>query len=230
MAKPPPIIRCKITCSKTVDIVDLGPTMLALSNTGFDDVHYDFVSDVDAFKRRTKHDVSAVDRLREWIGDHASFATKEWIAACKAEGRTSGAGYTAIRHLIEGKLIKRVGNAAYARADVKRLAAPKSRKGGTKKLYDPPNFEFLLRTARRNHGKFSSVSMCKAFEADGRPAKSVGALTTTLANQKLIKRTGPGQYVLLQKATPKKKPAKKKPAHAASKANGNAQVAETAHG
>jgi hypothetical protein len=229
MAKPPPIVRCKITCSKTVEITDLGPTMLTLTGAGFDDVHYDFVSDVDTYRKRVTHEVSAPDYLREWIKDHASFTTSEFIAACKAEGRTTGAGYTAIRVLIGEKLIKRVGTASYVRTDVKRLAPPNSRKGGTKKLYDPPNFEFLLRTARRNHGKFSSVSMCKAFEADGRPAKSVGALTTTLANQKLIKRTGPGQYVLLQKAT-KKKPAKKKDAHAASKANGNGQVAEIANG
>lgn len=56
---------------------------------------------------------------------------------------------------------------------------------------------FILRQASRNHGRFNTAWMKKQFEKDGRKWGAVSPTIAPLLKQKLLKRVGEGEYVLM---------------------------------
>lgn len=220
MAKPPPVVRCRIVCTKEVDVSDVGPTMLKLSELGFDNISTDFVSDVPKFRQKTNHEVKAEDFLIDWIADHATFKAKEAVVHFEANQRAAGSCYSALRNLVERRLLKKLGEGNYSRANVKALPSPK-------KNYDPPHPVFAMRLISRNHGHCSRQWMKDQFEKEGRPGASAPSALNDLVNSKQLKRVGEGQYELPKK---KEKKPKAKPKAAAKVATNGAATEVTTNG
>lgn len=204
----------------------LGHLLSLLAREGFFDVRPELVTNVVRFNKKQSHEVKAEDFLIDWIAEHPTFRAIEAIKHFREAGRTNGAGYTALRTLVERKLLRKVSPGQYstlaAKHQPKGIKAAKkaaAKKKPAAKHHDVPAPDFALRLMSRNHGVISSNTLKRHFESDGRSPTGVGPVLNKLLQAKKIKRTGEGQYAL----------AGKKPA---AKANGaQAPVTEvTAHG
>lgn len=209
--KPPPVERFRITCE--VEVSDLGSTIAQLTKLGLSKINFDLIEEVRAFAKKTYHEVKAADFLTEWLTDHPTFRAREAVKHFKAHGRTAGAAYSAVRDLFDAKVLRRLGEGNYARADIKALAAPK-RKKGERKRFSKRGEEVIVSYAKRMHGHFNTAKIVEIFETEGRARASVYPCIDTLIKTKRIKRVGDkgsGQYVMLAKPAPakKKSPAKK---------------------
>lgn len=230
MPKQPPVEYFKL--SYVIAKPDLGEEVAGLIRRGRTDIHYDLVTDVPAFAQRKNHEVKSEDFLAAWVVDHPTFKAIEVVKYFEANGRTKGAAYPTLGVLVEKGVLKKLGPGDYSRADVKHLAAPK-KKAKTAKTAKTArravsNAEFLLRHARRKHGRFSSAYLKHQFEKDGRTTTSVGPCLNELMNDRKIKRVGDGEYVLLAKATP---PEVKSPEVKSTEPKpGNSNAAEVTHG
>jgi hypothetical protein len=225
MAKPPPVVRCKIICTQIVEVADVGPTMLRLAEMGFDEISHDFISDVASFKQRRNHAVKAEDFLIDWMADHPTFRAIEAVNHFRDNDRTPGACYTALRMLTERKILKKLGGGDYTR--VGDVRAPKKKQETKKKAFDKSGAEVVLSYARRSHGRFNTRKIAEIFASEGRADNSVHASISKLVKQKLARHVGEdgsGQYALTEKG----KTARKKQADAA-KLNGG-EATEAAHG
>lgn len=218
MPKEPPVERFRITCE--VEPANLGPTVAQLTKLGLSNIHFELVEDVRTFAKRTNHEVSSEALLLEWIKDHPTFKAIEACKHFEANGRTKGSTYPALGVLVEKKVLKKLDQGNYARADVKHLAAPKTKPKG-RVINEVSHRDFILRTARRNHGRFSAAKIKELFEKEGRNRDSVSTAIDALLKRKLVKRVGDGEYVLLQKTT--------QPPPVKSNGNG-ATVEEAQHG
>src|SRR4051812_13278788 len=105
--------------------VEMGPIIAQLSRMGLTNVHFELITDVPMFNKKIQHEVKAEDFLRAWIENHPTFATKEAIGAFREAGRTDGSGHTALRMLVEKKVLKKLAGPNYSRSDVKAIAAGK---------------------------------------------------------------------------------------------------------
>jgi hypothetical protein len=237
MPKQETIERFKITAE--VEAISLGPTVAALARLGLTNIGYELVTEIRTFNKKTQHETKAEDHLRAWIVDRPSFSASDVVKAFLQDGRTAGAAYSAMRRLVEQAVLTKTGPGSYARSDVKQLAAPAKKAAPKKqaveppaekprKEYDIPAHQFILRFARRNHGKFSSASVKRALVADGRPATTAGPTINKLLNDKLITRISEGQYETVpvnKLPKPPKPPAKTTPA-----VNGHDVTEGTANG
>jgi hypothetical protein len=160
---------------------------------------------VRSFAQNKRPEVSSRDFLAEWIKEHPTFRAIEAVKAFEADGRSKGACYPMLGHFIEQRLLKKTGPGEYARTDIK-AALKKKQKKKTNKHYDVPNSDFLLRAARRNHGRFTSASIKKLFEADKRPVTGVGPTINRLRQDGLVKQLGDGAYELTARANKPAKP------------------------
>ena len=127
MPKTETVERFKVTEAE-VGVADFGPAMVLLAQIpGLKVIGSELVTDVRAFARKTTHTIKSEDFLGEWIKDHPTFKAIEPVQAFKADGRTAGAAYTALRILTANKVLKQLGEGNYARTDVKSLTAPKKK-------------------------------------------------------------------------------------------------------
>jgi hypothetical protein len=211
----------------TIDQVEqeqLGALSVLLAKAGFTQVRHELVTDVLRYKQKASHDVKAEDFLIDWMAEHPTFKAVEAVKHFREAGRTDSSCYTALRVLVERKLLRKLGEGQYSRLDVKHQ--PKQAKQ-VQVRREVDNHTFILRAASKNHGRFNTAWMKKQFEADGRGPGSVSPTIAALMTKKLIKRVAESEYVLLQTKEVKKKPAKKKPV---TKANGGAPAQELLHG
>jgi hypothetical protein len=192
----------------------VGDLMSLLAREAFFDVRPELVTTVVTYNKKTQHDVKAEDFLIDWIADHPTFKAIEPIQHFREAGRTDGACYTALRMLCQRKLLHKLGDGMYSRADVKALPKPKQAAAKASKSKPAAKREvdhrtFVLRTASRNHGRFNTAWMKKQFVADGRSPGNVSPTISALLKTKQLKRTADSEYVLPQKAAPPKKPVEK---------------------
>jgi hypothetical protein len=226
MPKPPPVDYFRITCVSSKEA--LGETVAALIKLGHTDIHHELVTDVRAFARNSKPEISSRELLTAWVQDHPTFGAIEAVKYFREQGRTNNSAYPAIGDLVEKGILKKLGPGRYARADVKHLAAPKqkTRAKTSPKTFEKTAEEVLLSYAKRNHGRLNTARLTEFFTKEGRSKASVYTALHVLVNRKQIKRVGDagsGQYVLLN-GPAKKLAAKKKPAVSATKTNGGAEV------
>jgi hypothetical protein len=204
MAKPETIERFKITCE--TDVQNLGPVMLALAKIeGLSVTGNELVTEVRTFKQKQSHAVRAEDFLVDWIADHPTFQAREAIKHFRDAGRTDGAGYTALRVLVQRKLLRKLGEGRYTTTAARHQ--PKQAKPVHR---DVDHHTFILRAASRNHGRFSTSWMKKQFEKDGRVPGNVSPTIAALMKKKAVKRVGDSEYVLLARPAKVKKPVTKK--------------------
>lgn len=219
MPKEPPVERFRIWVDD-VEPADVGPTMAALTKLGRGKVGFELIEDVRAFAKKTNHDVKAEDFLTAWIANNPTFRVSEVIKVFREDGRTDGAGYTAVRILVEKKVLRKLDPGHYARADVKHIEGPKKKPKDPEAAgnrYEVSHKDFILRIGRQNHGRFSAAKVKDRFEKDGRNRDSVSTAIDDLLKRKLIKRVSEGEYLLLNMAAEQPK------------TNGNGAV-EAAHG
>jgi hypothetical protein len=211
MTKAPPVQTFEISCE--VEVHNLGPAMVALAHIeGLTVTGSKLVTTVKSFKQnspKTDHHIKAEDYLTTWMADHPTFRAREAVKHFKADGRTSGACYTALRVMSSDGRLRKLGEGMYQRPDIKALAKlPKLRDkkaAKPKRLHDIGGGDFALRLMSRNHGKMSSSTMKGHFEKDGRSPTGVGPVLSKLLEDKRIKRVGEGLYELTPKKTDKPK-------------------------
>jgi hypothetical protein len=202
MPKPPPVEYFRVTCE--VDAATLGATIAALTKMGVARIATDLVTAEATFKQKNSYAIKTEDFLAEWIAEHPTFRASEAVKHCRADGRTDGAAYTALRMMVENKFLKKLSPGQYSRADVKAIAAPKKKKKAkaTKpQRHDISGPDFALRLMSRNHGRVTSATLKKHFESDGRAPAGVGPTLNHLLKRKAIKRLGDGAYELAPKKT-----------------------------
>lgn len=210
MVKPPPTID-RIGFYFETSIDDAGKFIALLTKEGVERLKHELITDVITFrnKPRTSHDTTGEVFLTAWIANNPTFRAREAIAAFKEDGRTAGAGYTALRTLTENKVLKKLGEGQYSRADVKHIAGPKKKAKeakpvATQEKYTIPNHDLVVRLAkRRKEGKFTSMQIKEGFAKDGRPTTSVAPAITVCVERKLVQRLGDGEYQLIEMMPPK---------------------------
>jgi hypothetical protein len=211
MPKAPPVeyILLKVPCP----LERLGNAIAALSKLDLHGFETEVVTVVPAFAKRANHEVSSEDVLLEWIKTHPTFKAIEAVRHFEQNGRTKGSTYPALGVLVEKGVLKKLDPGNYARTDVKHLAGPKKsekkEKPATANRYEVSHVDFILRYARRNHGRFAVAKVKDAFEKDKRYRDSVSTAINTLIERKQAKRVALGEYVLLNDAAKKKAVAKK---------------------
>jgi hypothetical protein len=208
MPKAPSIDTFKITCE--VAVHNLGPAMVRLAQIeGLIVTGSELVTTVKSFTQnaRTTHHIKAEGYLEQWLKDHPTFRAAEAVRHFKADGRTSGACYTALRVMSADGRLRKLGDGMYQRPDIKALAKPKKEKEGplTRTHKEVPGPEFALRLMRRSHGKMSSATLKKHFDEDGRAGSGVSGVIQKLLKGKHIKRIDEGLYQLTPKKTDKPK-------------------------
>ena len=227
MPKPPPT-RNHFRLHVDVTVAGYGRVREALAALDEDviNVEDELVTTIAAYRQKQTHEVSAEAFLREWIKDHPTFAASEAVAYCREAGRTNGAGYAALRVLVEKKELKKLGPGNYQRADVKALAAPKKAAKHTRERHEVDHREFILRYARAHGGRISRAKLIAYFEAHDRKASSVGAALNILIGRKMLKQLGDGEYILLVKGGAKRqtKPVPKKHGNGAAASSAEAVI------
>ena len=204
--QPATVERFRLSCE--CETIELGPIIAQLTKMGMTNLHFDLITDVVAFRQKTVHDVKAEDFLRSWIVDHATFAAKEAIKAFREDGRTDGAGYSAIKNMVERGDLKKVGVGNYARSDVKAIAPPKGTKAAktsqhpTTNRYAVTHTDLILRIAKRKKGHFTTANIKDAFEKQERPRTSASPALADMVERGLIIRISEGEYQLVEPPTP----------------------------
>jgi hypothetical protein len=214
MPKTPPVNEFDITVRHVLPD-RLGALLEILAVAGYADIATNMVTTQLTFGQRTVHEVKSEDFLLEWMKDHPTFEARELIKHFRDNRRTDGAGYTAVRVLVEKGLLKKLGPGRYSRADIKAISPPKHLKASSPKhhkaklqrdFFEVTHREFILRIARQNHGRFNVANMKERFKKDGRKPSSISGALGILVIKKKIKSMGDGEYVLLAKGGTKPKP------------------------
>lgn len=224
MPKLPTVDRFRLSCE--CEVSDLGAIIAQLTKMGLTNLHFELMTDVPTFAKKTNHEIKSADLLTEWIKDHPTFKAIEACKHFEASGRTRGSAYPALGELVEAGILKKLDPGHYARTDVKQLAAPKGKAKPAKPAapdrarYAVSNPDLIIRLAKRRKGTFTSMQIKEGFIKDGRPSSSVSPALADLVEKKRIKRIADGEYQLAEAPTPK--------------TNGNTAAAtpveETAHG
>lgn len=202
MPKPPPIEYFMLRAPTPKPL--LGDAVAALTKLGLTEINFDLIADVPAYKSRNNPEISSIEYLRTWIADHPTFRANNAVKHFLADGRTKGNAYPALSALVNEGVLKKLAPGQYSRADIKHLANPKKKdkEKPKPKEHDTSHPDFVLRAARRNHGRFNTAWMKRAFERDGRTPAATSPTLSSMLTKKLIKRVGEGEYVLAE-AKPK---------------------------
>jgi hypothetical protein len=214
MAKTPDIVEVFNFGARNVPKELVGSLMAACNRLGISEITFDLVTEQHTYKQKQRHETSSATALASWVKEHPTFKAIEAVKYLESQGRTRGSTYPALGELVAAGVLKKLGDGNYARADVKQLAAPKKTAKPAKKKQDRREIshgDFVLRTASRNHGRFSRQTMITHFEKDGRDPTSIGWTLNDLIAKKLLKRVNEGEYILLRGNTTAKKPTAKKP-------------------
>ncbi len=106
----------------------MGHVLAELTKMGLQNVGYELVTDIVTFKNngpRKLHEVTGNDFAREFVQENASFAAIQLVNHFKANDRTDGMAYKALRALVQEGAVKKLSPGNYQRAGVKALPAPK---------------------------------------------------------------------------------------------------------
>jgi hypothetical protein len=220
MAKPPETRdRFKIFVETSKE--QMGDVIVVLTKMGFENIGHELITDVKAWGRKT-HDTTAADAIAEYIKENPTFRARDLIAHLKLDGRNNNAVYSGIRTMLDKKLLIKLGEGNYQRADVKALAAPKAApdKRPAKKSragikpYEITNYDLIWRHFK-NRQSFKAKDVAVLFRANNRPDKSATSTLSTMTTKKIFRRVGEGRYeVVKEKATAaKKKVATKRSKH-----------------
>lgn len=179
----------------------MGLTVAGLTKLGMTNLKFELVTTIPTYAKKTHHEVKAEDFLMAWMQEHPTFRVLEAVQHFRANGRSDGACYTAVRMLCESKALKKVGPGNYARADVKAIAAPTKKTQPEKAKPEITNGDFILRLARRAHGRVSLAKIKQAFADEGRTVSSIHPTIADLVKKKHLKREDEGMYEVIPAAT-----------------------------
>lgn len=217
MAKPP-VTRERFRIHAEASKEQMGHVLAELTRLGLDNVGYELITDIKAWgtAERKTHATTAEQAITEYIKDNPTFAIGGLVEHFKAEGRTTGALYQAAKVMVKKKLLTRLGDGNYQRADVKAIAPPKStekklkRPGNKVHRYEVMNKDVILK-AIKGRAKFTVAELQKLFKKMKRNPKSVSAIIALLKRDKIITALDQGTYSWGRKpalASPKRNGAK----------------------
>lgn len=203
MAKLTPVEHFRLSCECAVS--DLGQTVAELTKLGLTNVQYELITTIPTFAKKAHHEVKAEDFLMTWTQEHPTFKAIDAVNHFRASERTAGACYSALRELCKSKSLRKLGPGNYARADVKAIAAPKNTKTeaapkGRNDRREISHGDFILRLARRSHGRISLAKVKQAFKDDNRNVSSVHPSVADLVEKKRLKRDGEGMFEVIADA------------------------------
>jgi hypothetical protein len=192
----------------------MGHVLAELTKMGLANVGYELITDVVTFRKnggRKAHDVTGTEFARAFIKENASFAARTLVNHFKANDRTDGMAYKAIRDLVQEGALKKLGPGNYQRAGVKALPAPKGKRAGTHvgPRQEIANKDILLKLIK-GRAKFTLKEVRNHFASIKRNPHSVSPIITKLARAKIVTMIEPGTYAWGN--VKKKKVVKKTPA------------------
>ncbi len=177
----------------------MGHVLAELTKMGLQNVGYELVTDIVTFKNngpRKLHEVTGNDFAREFVQENASFAAIQLVNHFKANDRTDGMAYKALRALVQEGAVKKLSPGNYQRAGVKALPAPKKEtpgRGGSRNVYEIGNKNVILKRIK-GRATFTLKELRDHFENIRRNPKSVSPIATKLAQAKVITLIEPGTY------------------------------------
>jgi hypothetical protein len=209
---------------------DVGPIIAALTRMGVQNIGYELKTDILTFAGNRSHATKAEDYLAAWISDHPTFKAIDAVNHFRADQRTPGACYSALRGLVDKGALKKLSSGNYARSDVHALESPKARAAAKPVEHERTGREEIERFIR-NRKSFTLMQLRELFRNQNRNEGSVSPILDKLLGTKAIKRVGAagsGEYAPVKRSAAKK-PKPKKPAARLAHLNGSAQMAEEAH-
>lgn len=224
-----------------VEAEELGPRLIQLEQMGLQNIGHELVTDVITFRNnpdRKVHETTGDEFAREWLKEHPTFRVIELVNHFRAEDRTPGSAYTAVRNLITTKELIKTAPGSYRRADVKTLAAPKHEAADKKRpanpvyRYDVGNRDLVIK-AMKGRKQITTIELAKLFTDENRNPKSVSPIVTKLVQAKQLQNISPGVYKILPTPAKEKDRLRKQAEREAAKAarlNGATQSTETTHG
>jgi hypothetical protein len=214
MAKAPSATeeRFRIHAESSKD--EMGHILAELTKLGLQNIGYELITDVITFRKngaRKVYDVTGTEFARAFLKENASFAAIQLVNHFKANDRTNGLAYKAIRDLVGTGELKKLGPGNYQRAGVKALPAPKYKRPAPHvgPRQEVGNKEIVL-SLIKGRAKFTVKDLQNQFSKKGRNPKSVSPIITKLAQAGIIRMLEPGTYAWGK--VKKKKVTKKTPA------------------
>lgn len=224
--KPPEVDHFLIHCEAQAS--EVGPIIAA--RMGVRNIGYELKTDIPAFAGNRSHATKAEDLLAAWIAEYPTFKAIDAVRHFRADGRTDGAAYTALRILVEKGTLKKLSSGNYARADVKALESPKTPKAAKPVEHERTGREEIERFIR-NRKSFTIMQLRELFRSQKRNEASVSPIIDKLLGEKAIKRIGSGEYTAVKRRKMPTKPKKSAAAQTmAPHLNGGAPAGEMING
>ena len=200
-AQPATIERFRIHAETSKE--HMGHVLAELTRMGLENIGYELVTDVLTFRSkngpRKVHEVTGDDFARAFVKDNASFAAIQLVNHFKANDRTNGMAYKALRTLVQEGAIKKLSLGNYQRAGVKALPppapkpnAPKGR-GGAVRRHEIGNKDVILKRIK-GRARFTLKELRDHFSNIRRNPHSVSPIISKLFHAKLITQLEDGVY------------------------------------
>jgi hypothetical protein len=206
----------------------MGFAIAALTRLGVENIQHRLITEELRFKQRRVHEVAATEFAAEFVKANARFKIADLAAHFKDAGRAPSGAYGAAKNLLKARVIAKSDD-GYVRVEAlpapakgKAAKAAKSKRG-QHGPYDVSN-RTLIERAIRGRKHITVRDLRELFVKHKRPEKSISPILTKLAEAKLIKQSGVGEYDILPKSKPKPA-AKKVTAPAAVMINGSGAAA-----
>ncbi len=205
MAKPPEAVdRYRIHADTSLE--QMGFVLAALTRMGLDNIGYELITEVATFKKKNG---GGNELGSKFIADHPTFEIGEMVKHFVANGFSNTTAYHAAKRFVENKQLRKLDGGGYQRTDVKAIAAPERKPGhGGAPRFEITGYDAVWRHIKKRKG-FKVSELAVLFRAQGRKTNSGGPIIAKMAKQKLIKALGGGEYLVVKKAVPKMKTAKK---------------------
>ena len=195
-----------------IPLEGLGVVLAALARVGINNVQYELVTDILAYKAPPRvFETDAIEVARTFIKQHHTFKACELTTVFEQERRSQASGFSVIRRLVELGELRKLGGGHYQSTDVKALAAPEEAAkppqesepedstAATKKRYSVSNIDLVWNGIKRR-SKASRQEMTQILVDGDRPKSSVNSLTAKLVERGKLMALGEGWYDVIKQA------------------------------
>lgn len=213
MAKQPPETQYRFRIVCEVDQEQVGGVLADLTRRGITQIGHEMISDVVTFNRtgpRKVYDSKGKEFAKAYIADNPTFRINDLVKHFEANGRTSGAGYTAVRDLVREEFLTKLSPGHYQRADIKAIEPPAPREhdvhaakkhkrlGGATQRYDVSNRDLILKHIGKR-SKFTAGEITALFKQNKRPTNSASSQISQMTTAGILRKTGTdGEYEVVK--------------------------------
>jgi hypothetical protein len=190
---PETIDRYRIIAETSIE--QMGFVLAALTKMGLGNISYELITNVNRFKDRKVHEVSAEAFAAEFVKENARFKSADMVAHFKAAGREASSAYYGIKKLADANVVRKSVGGEFVRVEALPAPAPKARQPQGAMNKD------VIANAIKGRKQFTIAELRAVFAAEGRNEKSISPILTTMAKAKQIKLVSSGHYSVLAKGT-----------------------------